>query len=50
MFQTLARHYRRWILRRIAIRELRWMDDRLLRDIGAKRSAIPGFVDSKSLD
>ena len=44
MFEPLTRKFTDWRLRRVAIRRLHTLDDRLLADIGAKREDIACFV------
>lgn len=46
MFEPLTRKFIDWRQRRIAIRQLRSLDDRLLADLGAKRDDIACFVAS----
>jgi uncharacterized protein YjiS (DUF1127 family) len=46
MFHPLFRKYADWRLRRIAIRRLHEMDDRLLADVGTQRDQIEHFVAS----
>jgi len=46
MFEPLTRKFIAWHQRRIAIRRLERMDDRLLADVGTKRDEISCFVDS----
>lgn len=44
MFEPLTRKFIDWRLRRVAIRKLRRLDDRLLADIGTERDDIAQFV------
>ena len=44
MFEPLTRKFTDWRLRRVAIRKLRRLDDRLLADIGTRREDITCFV------
>ena len=44
MFGPLARKFTDWRLRRIAIRKLHTLDDRLLADVGTTREDIACFV------
>jgi uncharacterized protein YjiS (DUF1127 family) len=44
MFKPLMRKYADWRLRRIAIRRLHGLDDRLLADLGTTRDEIERFV------
>lgn len=44
MFEPLTRKFLDWRQRRIAIRTLHMLDDRLLADVGTKRDNIAGFV------
>lgn len=44
MFEPLTRKFTDWRLRRIAIRKLHNLDDRLLADIGTQREDIACFV------
>lgn len=44
MFEPLARKFLDWRQRRLAIRRLHSLDDRLLTDIGTKREDIACFV------
>lgn len=46
MFEPLTRKFADWRLRRIAIRRLHSLDDRLLADLGTKREDIACFVAS----
>ncbi|HTO28351.1 MAG TPA: DUF1127 domain-containing protein [Devosia sp.] len=46
MFAPLTRKFTDWRLRRIAIRKLHTLDDRLLADIGTEREDIACFVAS----
>jgi uncharacterized protein YjiS (DUF1127 family) len=39
--------YRAWRDRRVALRELRLLDDRLLRDIGLTRADLDGVIDAR---
>jgi uncharacterized protein YjiS (DUF1127 family) len=48
MFEPLTRKYTDWRLRRIAIRTLHTLDDRLLADLGAERESIVEFVSRRS--
>jgi uncharacterized protein YjiS (DUF1127 family) len=44
MFEPLTRKFTDWRLRRIAIRKLHTLDDRLLADVGTTRDGIRSFV------
>lgn len=44
MFAPLTRKFTDWRLRRIAIRKLHTLDDRLLADVGTNRDDIVCFV------
>lgn len=44
MFEPLTRKFADWRQRRIAIRKLHALDDRLLADVGAERDSIARFV------
>ncbi len=44
MFEPLARKFVDWSQRRIAVRRLHALDDRLLADVGTKREDIACFV------
>jgi uncharacterized protein YjiS (DUF1127 family) len=44
MFEPLTRKFTDWRLRRIAIRTLHTLDDRLLADLGTTRDDIACFV------
>lgn len=44
MFEPLTRKFSDWRQRRIAIRKLHTLDDRLLADVGAERDSIAQFV------
>ncbi|KRA96601.1 hypothetical protein ASD83_16020 [Devosia sp. Root685] len=44
MFEPIRNRLRRWHLRNITRRQLSLLDDRLLADIGTKRSGIADFV------
>ena len=44
MFEPLTRKFVDWRQRRIAIRKLHQLDDRLLADVGTKREDIACFV------
>lgn len=44
MFEPLIRKFVDWRLRRITIRTLRRLDDRLLADVGTQRDEIDHFV------
>ena len=44
MFEPLTRKFNDWRLRRVAMRKLHHLDDRLLADVGTKRDDIAGFV------
>jgi len=44
MFEFLTRKFVDWRLRRIALRKLHRLDDRLLADIGTRREDIACFV------
>jgi uncharacterized protein YjiS (DUF1127 family) len=44
MFEPLTRKFQDWRLRRIAIRKLHSLDDRLLNDLGTRREDIAAFV------
>lgn len=46
MFEPLTRKFTDWRQRRIAIRRLHALDDRLLADLGTKRDDIACFVAS----
>ena len=46
MFEPLTRKFTDWRLRRIAIRKLHTLDDRLLADVGTTRDDIACFVSS----
>ena len=46
MFEPLTRKFTDWRLRRIAIRKLHTLDDRMLADVGTTRDAIDYFVSS----
>jgi uncharacterized protein YjiS (DUF1127 family) len=46
MFEPLTRKFTDWRQRRLAIRRLHTLDDRLLADIGTKREDIACFVAS----
>jgi uncharacterized protein YjiS (DUF1127 family) len=46
MFEPLTRKFTDWRLRRIAVRKLHTLDDRLLTDIGTRRDDIACFVAS----
>jgi uncharacterized protein YjiS (DUF1127 family) len=46
MFEPLTRKFTDWRMRRIAIRKLHTLDDRLLADVGTKRDDIACFVAS----
>ena len=46
MFEPLTRKFIDWRLRRIAIRKLHTLDDRLLADVGTTRDGIRSFVSS----
>ncbi len=48
MFAPLARKFNDWRLRRIAIRKLHTLDDRLLADLGTRRDQIDCFVQDRS--
>jgi uncharacterized protein YjiS (DUF1127 family) len=47
MFQPLTRKFFDWRLRRMTIRKLHTLDDRLLADMGALRDDIDRFVQGK---
>ena len=47
MFEPLTRKFIDWRLRRIAIRKLHTMDDRMLADLGTTRDDIVCFVNSQ---
>ena len=44
MFEPIKNRLRRWHLRNLTRRQLALLDDRLLADIGTKRSGIADFV------
>lgn len=44
MFEPLTRKFTDWRLRRVAIRKLHTLDDRLLNDVGTSRDDIACFV------
>ena len=44
MFEPLTRKFTDWRLRRVAIRKLHRLDDRLLADVGTSREDIACFV------
>jgi len=44
MFEPLTRKFIDWRQRRITIRKLRALDDRILADLGIERDTIPQFV------
>lgn len=44
MFEPIRNRLRRWHLRNVTRRKLSLLDDRLLTDIGTKRSGIADFV------
>lgn len=44
MFEPIRNRLRLWHLRHVARRRLSMLDDRLLADIGTRRSSIAGFV------
>ena len=44
MFEPLTRKFLDWQQRRLAIRKLHTLDDRLLADVGTKREDIAHFV------
>ena len=44
MFEPLTRKFIDWRLRRIAVRKLHTLDDRLLADLGTTREDITRFV------
>jgi uncharacterized protein YjiS (DUF1127 family) len=44
MLEPLTRKFNDWQQRRIAIRKLHQLDDRLLADMGVKRENIAAFV------
>jgi len=44
MFEPLTRKFIDWRLRRIAIRKLHTLDDRMLADVGTSREHIASFV------
>jgi uncharacterized protein YjiS (DUF1127 family) len=44
MFEPIRNRLRLWHLRHVARRRLSMLDDRLLADIGTRRSGIAGFV------
>lgn len=46
MLEPLTRKFTDWRLRRIAIRKLHTLDDRLLADVGTTRDDIDCFVSS----
>ena len=46
MFEPLTRKFTDWRLRRIAIRKLHTLDDRMLADVGTTRYDIDCFVSS----
>ena len=46
MLEPLTRKFADWRLRRIAIRQLHTLDDRLLADLGTRREDIACFVAS----
>ncbi len=47
MFEPITRRLRRWHLRNITRRKLAFLDDRLLADIGTKRSGIADFISAR---
>lgn len=47
MLRTLRNDWMRWQRRMIAVRKLRWLDDRLLADIGTRRTDIEDFVQGR---
>lgn len=49
MFDPLARKFNDWRLRRIAVRKLHNLDDRLLADLGTQRDRIDDFVQDRTL-
>lgn len=44
MFEPIRNRLRRWHLRNVTRRKLSLLDDRLLTDIGTKRSGIADFI------
>ena len=44
MFEPLTRKFLDWQQRRVAVRKLHMLDDRLLADVGTKRDDIACFV------
>jgi uncharacterized protein YjiS (DUF1127 family) len=48
MFAPLTRKFNDWRLRRMAIRKLHNLDDRLLKDLGTERDQIDCFVQDRS--
>lgn len=47
MFEPITNRLRRWHLRNITRRKLALLDDRLLADIGTKRSGISDFISAQ---
>jgi uncharacterized protein YjiS (DUF1127 family) len=48
MFEPIRNRPRRWHLRNITRRKLSLLDDRLLTDIGTKRSGIAEFISAQT--
>ncbi len=47
MFEPITNRLRRWHLRNITRRKLALLDDRLLADIGTRRSGIADFISAR---
>ncbi|MBO9590435.1 DUF1127 domain-containing protein [Devosia sp.] len=47
MFEPITNRLRRWHLRNITRRKLSLLDDRLLTDIGTRRSGINDFISAQ---
>lgn len=47
MFEPITNRLRRWHLRNITRRKLALLDDRLLADIGTRRSGIADFISDR---
>lgn len=48
MFEPLTRKFQDWRLRRLSVRRLHQLDDRLLADIGTRRDSIDAFVTQRT--
>ena len=50
MFEPIRNRLRLWHLRHVARRRLSMLDDRLLADIGTRRSGIGDFISARSCE